>query len=140
MGRIHARTKGKSGSKKPVKKDLSFASLSKKEVEKKVVELYKEGTPMSSIGLVLRDTYAVPDIKAYTGKSISKILEENKFEVVPEDLNFLIEKARRLEKHLENNRKDIHNKRSHELVVAKIRRLTKYYQRIGRVSPSWKYR
>ncbi len=140
MARIHARKKGKSGSKRPVKKDLSMVSLSKKEVEKLILKLYEEGYSKSYIGIILRDNYAVPDVKAFLGKKISKVLEENKVkEVLPEDLKFLTEKAKNLKKHLERNPKDIHNRRAYNLLISKIRRLSKYYKSIGKIEEGWSF-
>jgi small subunit ribosomal protein S15 len=140
MARIHARVKGKSGSKRPINADLSFVTLSAKEVEKKVIELGKEDKGPSMIGLILRDTYGVPSVKKLTGKSILQILKENKLNTeVPEDLSSLVEKANKLKKHLENNKKDLHNKRSLSLIESKIRRLTKYYMKKGVIPSNWRY-
>ena len=140
MARTHARTKGKSSSTKPVVKDVSFVKISKKEVETLVVKMAKDDEKPSKIGLVLRDTYGVPCIKTLTGKSISTILKDNNIlSDVPEDLAALVEKARLLKKHLESNTRDTHNKRGLILVESKIRRLTKYYKRTGKVAQNWSY-
>lgn len=140
MARTHARTKGKSSSTKPVVKDVSFVKISKKEVEALVISMAKEDEKPSKIGLILRDTYGVPCIKTLTGKSIGDILKENGIESdVPEDLAALVEKARLLKKHLEVNTRDTHNKRGLILIESKIRRLTKYYKRTGRVAQNWSY-
>ena len=140
MARIHARKKGKSGSKRPVIKDLSFVQIPKDKVEKLIVSLYKEENTKSKIGIILRDTYGVPDVKAYLGKSISQVLEENKIkEEIPEDLQALVRKAKNLEKHLERNKKDLHNKRAYQLILSKIRRLAKYYKEENKLSQKWRY-
>ena len=140
MARTHARTKGKSSSTKPVVKDVSFVKISKKEVEALVVSMAKEDEKPSKIGLVLRDTYGVPCIKTLTGKSIGDILKENGVQSdIPEDLASLVEKARILKKHLEVNTRDTHNKRGLILIESKIRRLTKYHKRTGRVAQNWSY-
>lgn len=142
MARIHARRKGKSGSTHPVdrKKHPDWSSLNPREVESHVIDLAKAGKSTSEIGQILRDQYAVPDIKLATGKKITKILEANdiKFEI-PEDLLNLIRTALSLRKHLETNRKDLKNKRNLQLTESKIRRLTKYYQNNKRISEDWKY-
>ncbi|MFT4244576.1 MAG: 30S ribosomal protein S15 [Candidatus Woesearchaeota archaeon] len=141
MARIHARVKGKSGSTKPITPDLSFVSLKAKEVEALIIKLVKEDNKSSSeIGIILRDTYAVPSVKAVCGKSIGTILKENNLEkTIPEDLQALVEKVFSLKKHLSNNKKDVHNKRSLLLIESKIRRLTKYYKSKGRIAQNWRY-
>jgi small subunit ribosomal protein S15 len=142
MARIHARRKGKSGSTHPVdrKKHPDWSSLNPREVESHVIDLAKAGKSTSEIGQILRDQYAVPDIKLATGKKITKILEANDIKLeIPEDLLNLIRTALSLRKHLETNRKDLKNKRNLQLTESKIRRLTKYYQNNKRISGDWKY-
>jgi small subunit ribosomal protein S15 len=140
MARTHARKKGKSGSKRPVTPDFSFVTLKPKEVEQLVVDLAKEDKKPSQIGLILRDSYGIPNIKQFTGKSISKIMEEKKLSLtIPEDLQALITKATTLKKHLESNTRDIHNRRGLNLIEAKIRRLSNYYKKGGRIASNWKY-
>lgn len=142
MARIHARTRGRSGSKRPLEVDLSLVSLKKKEVEDLVVKLTKDELKKPSmIGLILRDTYAVPSVKAVTGKSITQILKENDLQSsIPEDLRALTVRADRLRKHLNSNTRDTHNKRGLLLLESKIRRLTKYYKREGRIPENWIYK
>ena len=139
---MHARRKGKSGSKHPVerKDHPDWSSLNPREVESHVLDLAKEGKTTSEIGMVLRDQYAVPDVKLATGKSITKILGANNIKPeIPEDLRNLISTALSLRKHLETNRKDIHNKRGLQLAESKIRRLAKYYISTGKLPEKWKY-
>ena len=116
MARTHARVKGKSGSTRPVKTDLSFVTLKAKEVEDLVVKMAKDDVKPSKIGLVLRDSYGVPSIKKLTGKSVTKILSDSKLLTkVPEDLQALVTKLLALKKHLQNNPRDTHNKRGYIL-------------------------
>lgn len=139
MGRTHARTKGKSGSKKPAVVDLSFVILKAKEIEDLIVKFAKEGKKPSEIGLILRDTYGVPNVKKITGKSIGKILKDVQLELtLPEDLSALVSKAQALIKHLEVNTRDIHNKRGLQLIESKIRRLSGYYKNTGRIPANWR--
>ena len=79
MARMHARRKGKSGSTHMIgrKKHPDWSALKPREIESHVIELVKDGKSTSEIGMVLRDQFAVPDVKIATGKKISKILEEN---------------------------------------------------------------
>lgn len=138
MARTHARTKGKAGSTKPVNPDVSFVTLKKDEIVKLIVDLAKEGKSNSMIGLTLRDTYGVPSVKVCTGKSISAIVSENKLESeIPEDLKSLVERALKLKKHLEFNKRDVHNKRGYALMTARIRKLEKYYKESGRIPQNW---
>jgi len=140
MARIHARVKGKSGSTKPVVKDLSFVTMTKKEVEALILKLAKEDVKSSMIGTILRDSHGVPDVKTLTGKSIGDILKDAKIvSQIPEDLNALVIRAIALKKHLANNKKDLHNKRGLILMESKIRRLTKYYKKTGKVPQNWSY-
>jgi small subunit ribosomal protein S15 len=143
MARMHARRKGKSGSTHLVdrKNHPKWSSLNPREVESHVIDLGKNGKSTSEIGMILRDQFAVPDVKLATGKSISKILETNniKYEI-PEDLRNLISTALQLRKHLEDNKKDLKNKRNLHLTESKIRRLTKYYHTQNRLPTGWKYR
>lgn len=141
MARMHARRKGKSGSTHPVAKIVpSWVDKDKKTIERLVLELNKEGLDKSSIGKILRDQYGVPSVKTICGQSVSDILKHNKVgEELPEDLLNLIKKAVKLAKHMNKNKKDLHNRRSLELTEAKIRRLQKYYHRKGTIQEDWKY-
>lgn len=142
MARIHARTKGKSGSTHPVgrEKHPEWSSLNPREVESRIIELAKTGKSTSEIGLILRDQYAVPDVKIATGKKITTILEENNIKTeIPEDLRNLIAIALQLKKHLEGHKKDLKNKRNLHLTESKIRRLTKYYHTKNRLPEGWRY-
>lgn len=141
MARIHARRRGKSGSKRvPRDKHPDWSALNSREVEAKVVELAKEGYSASQIGMILRDQYAVPSVKAATGMSILQILEKNKVAPeIPEDLMSLIKTALSIKKHLDEHKHDYKNKRNLQLTESKIRRLVKYYKRIGRLPQDWHY-
>ena len=142
MARMHARRRGKSGSVHPVdrKKHPEWSALNPREVESRVIELAKKGHSTSEIGMILRDQYAVPDVKLATGKKILKILEGNQMkQEIPEDLRSLIHTALQLKKHLENHKKDLSNKRSLHLTESKIRRLTKYYHSTDGLPKGWKY-
>ncbi len=141
MARMHARRKGKSGSTHPIrKKHPEWSSLNPREVESRVIELAKTGKSTSEIGMILRDQYAVPDIKVATGKNVTQILENNNIKSeIPEELRNLIRTALKLRKHLETNKKDLKNKRNLQLTESKIRRTTKYYHSEKRLPAGWKY-
>ncbi len=142
MARIYARTKGRSGSKKVVRnKTPEWQTMKKKDVEKKVLELRKEGISKPEIGTILRDSHGVPSIRLTAGKKLQAILEENNMkEDYPEELMNLFKKAINLRKHLNKNTKDLHNQRALQLTESKIRRLGKYYIREKKLPKKWKYK
>lgn len=133
--------KGKSHSIRPVsKRPPSWCKYQPEEVEALVIKLVKEGHPPSRIGTILRDQYAIPLVRPITGKTITQILKEAELApAIPEDLGNLLKKAARLVAHLEKNNKDLHNKRSLQLVEAKIYKLARYYKREGVLPQNWKY-
>ena len=141
MARIHARRRGKAGSKKPSRKTPpKWVRYKKDEIEKLVMKFAKEGNSTSMIGLILRDQFGVPSTKEITGKTISQIMKENDiYPKLPEDLFNLLEQAVNLRNHLEKNKKDYTSKRGLELLESKIRRLTKYYVREKVLPEDWRY-
>ncbi len=141
MARMHSRRKGKSGSKKPVKKtSYSWMSYKPKEIELLVIKLAKEGNNLSTTGVILRDVYGIPDVKAVTKKSITQILDKKDIlPKLPENLTALLKRVIDLQKHMEANKKDNTAKRGLQLTESKIRRLMKYYKRTGRLPESWQY-
>ena len=142
MARIHARRKGKSGSTKPIdrKEHPDWSSLNTREVESHVIDLAKQGKSTSEIGMILRDQFAVPNVKIATGKNISKILKANNLKSeIPEDLRNLISTTLSIRKHISEHKKDLHNKRNLQLAESKIRRLSKYYISNGILPENWKY-
>ncbi|MEM0324534.1 MAG: 30S ribosomal protein S15 [Candidatus Aenigmatarchaeota archaeon] len=113
---------------------------SKEEVEKLIVKLAREGYMPSMIGLILRDSYGIPNVKEITGKSILQILEKNDIRLeIPEDLLNLMRRAVRLREHLSIHKKDKSSQRGLILIESKIRRLEKYYKRVGKLPKDWKY-
>lgn len=142
MARMHARRKGRSGSTRMFNRSShpTWSALKPREVESRIIDLAKKEKSSSEIGIILRDQYAVPDIKIATGKKISRILEENKMQSeIPEDLKNLISKALKIREHLEPNKKDVFNKRNLQLTESKIRRLIKYYHTQKKLPEGWKY-
>lgn len=141
MARMYSGKRGKSGSKKPVKKTKKvWLRYSDKEVEQLIIKLAKQGNTPSKIGIILRDTYGVPDVRQVLEKKIGKILEEHKLKSqLPEDLTALIKKELNVLKHLETNKKDMPAKRGLNLTESKINRLVKYYIRKGILDKNWVY-
>jgi small subunit ribosomal protein S15 len=133
--------KGKSHSIRPVsRRPPSWCKYQPEEVEAFIIKLAKEGHSLSSIGTILRDQYAIPLVKPITGKSISDILDSaGLLASMPEDLGNLIKKAQSLAVHMEKNKKDLHNKRSMQMIEARIYKLSRYYKREGVLPKNWKY-
>ncbi len=138
---MHARRKGISGSKKPAKSTAKqWVTYSREEIEELIIKLAKEGHSPSRIGLILRDQHGIPDVRQLLGAKVTKILEEKELGLpIPEDLQSLINKAVLLDAHLQKHIKDNHNKRGLILMESKIRRLSKYYMKSGKLPEGWRY-
>jgi len=141
MARMHSRKKGKAGSTKPIKKTKSiWVRYSKEEVEQLILKLAKSGETKSNIGITLRDTYGVPDVRKLISKRIGLFLEEQKAEKeLPDDLTDLIKREISIIKHIESHKQDETAKRGLHLTESKIRRLVKYYKRTNKLPAAWKY-
>jgi small subunit ribosomal protein S15 len=124
-----------------VEKVPDWSDVSKEELEKLVIKLHDSGLPSTKIGLTLRDQYGVPSVKLVLGKNMNRFLKEkSSIPEIPEDLSNLMRHSLQVRKHLKTNVKDVHNKRSLQLMENKIRRLVKYYHDSGRLARSWEYR
>lgn len=141
LARIHSHRRGKSHSIRPTSKRApTWSTYSSDEIVTQIVKMAKNGLTPSEIGLRLRDEYSVPLVKLVLGKSILEILEENGLRPsLPEELDRLIKKAKRLQEHLKAHKGDRKNVRSLELLEAKIHRLSKYYKSRGLLPEDWKY-
>jgi small subunit ribosomal protein S15 len=141
MARMHSRRRGKSGSTRPFRTEApDWVTIPQNEIVDIIVKQAKAGTTSAKIGLLLRDQYGIPNIRLALGKSILQIIKENDvMPKIPDDLGSLMKKAVNLSRHLQKSPKDLHNKRNLYLIEAKIRRLVKYYHRIGRVDKAWMY-
>ena len=138
---MHTRRKGQAGSKKPIRTEPpKWSNTNKEEIENTIQQLASGGKGPSEIGMILRDRYGVPDVTMVTGKNIGTILKEkNVASKVPEDIQSIILNVLDLNKHLLKNKKDVHNKRSLNNMISKIRRLEKYYHREGVLPEDWKF-
>ncbi len=139
---MYSRRKGKSGSTRPNRtENPPWVDMSADELEKIIVDLWKQDKSSSEIGMILRDRYGIPDATLITQKKIMKTVSDHDMNPnVPEGMRNLIVKALRLRTHLAENKKDVHNKRALQLTESKIRRLVKYYRRTGVLSRDWVYR
>ena len=138
---MHARKKGKSGSKHPHRTSQpEWVVYDAKEVEEFVVKLAKEGNSPSMIGLILRDQYGIPDVVQITKKRIVQILKDKELShKLPEDLQNLIKRAVSLRKHISQHPRDKHNNRGLQQIESKILRLSRYYKNKGILPSNWRY-
>lgn len=141
MARIYSGKGGRSGSHKPPFKTVpKWVKYKKEDVEKLVQDLSKQKYHSAKIGTVLRDTYGIPSVRTITKKPVSTIMKENgNYPELPEDLMFLLRKAVNLRQHLTLSKKDKHSRHGLENLESKIRRLSKYYVRTGRLPKKWRY-
>ena len=136
---MHSRKKGKAGSKKP-KALAKWVEYKNKEVERLIIKLRKDGLQSADIGRLLRDQYGIPSVRQITGKTITKILEENDLlPQIPEDLLNLLKKSVSIRDHLSKSRKDYTSKHGLELLESKIRRLIKYYIKEKKLPEEFSY-
>ena len=141
MARKYSRSRGQAGSTKPSKlsKPL-WIKYKKEEIEAIISKLAKEGKSSSQIGLYLRDTYGIPNVKLVTGNKLNKILKEkNLAPKLPEDLSSLLKRVVLLQKHRERNHKDQTSKRGLTLTESKVKALVKYYKAHEVLPATWKY-
>jgi len=138
---MHSRKKGISGSKKPLKtKKPSWERYNKEEIVAIITKLAKSGKTPSQIGIVLRDSYGIPDVKLLVNKTITSLLREaNLLPKLPEDLTNLIKKEINILKHLELNKKDQPSKRGLQITESKIKRLAKYYKKTNKLPETWRF-
>ena len=141
MARIHSHRRGKSHSTRPTSRLVpSWLTYSPDEVTTLIVKMAKEGLTPSEIGVKLRDEYSIPLVKPILGKDVIEVLAENGLKPkLPEELERLLSRAKKLQAHLKTHKADRKNVRSLELLEAKIHRLSKYYKRVGMLPSTWRY-
>jgi len=141
MAKMHSRGRGTSHSNKPLKAEKpTWIRYKPKEIELLIGKLSKEGKTSSEVGMILRDSYGVPDVKLLTGKRLQQILGDKKqLPEIPEDLMALMRKAVIVQKHMNENKQDMTAVRGLLFTESKIKRLVKYYKKIDKLPPDWKY-
>lgn len=141
LARIHSHRHGKSHQTRPPSKSTpTWVTTTADEARAAVLKLAKDGVSPSRIGQALRDDYGVPLVKPLLGKSLGKVLAEGKASAkLPQDLQDLIDRAQRVQRHLQAHKSDRKNVHSLELVEAKIYRLSKYYKEKGILPSDFKY-
>mmetsp|Transcript_1319 Transcript_1319/g.2616 ORF Transcript_1319/g.2616 Transcript_1319/m.2616 type:complete len:152 (-) Transcript_1319:74-529(-) len=141
MGRMHSNGKGISKSALPYKRTPpQWLKITPQEISQHICRLAKKGLTPSQIGVILRDSHGIAQVKNVTGNKILRILKANGLApTLPEDLYHLIKKAVAVRKHLEKNRKDTDSKFRLILIESRIHRLARYYKRTKQLPPNWKY-
>lgn len=168
MGRMYGKGKGISSSSIPYgRKPPSWLKTKPFEVEEQIAKLAKKGQTPSQIGVSLRDSMAIPQVKAVTNNKILRILKaQGNYHIliyypniiisfspitdginiylglapeIPEDLYFLIKKAVSMRKHMEHNLNDKDSKFRLILVESRIHRLARYYKKKRQLPATWKY-
>jgi len=141
MGRMHSAGKGISDSALPYRRTPpSWLKTSPDQVIESVIKLAKKGLSPSQIGVILRDSHGIAQVKNVTGNKIVRILKANGLAPqIPEDLYHLIKKAVSVRKHLERYRKDKDSKFRLILIESRVHRLSRYYKTRKVLPPTWKY-
>merc|ERR1712176_28664 len=141
MGRMHAPGKGLSSSALPHRRSVpNWLKLSPDDVVTQIMKLAKKGLRPSQIGVILRDSHGIAQVRHVTGNQILRVLKSKGLAPeLPEDLYHLIKKAVAIRKHLERNRKDTDSKFRLILVESRIHRLARYYKSKSVLPPNWKY-
>merc|ERR1719474_1104421 len=118
----------------------SWLKMKSEDVVEHIGKLAKKGLTPSQIGVTLRDSFGIPQVRNVTGSKILRILKTSGLApALPEDLYHLIKKAVAIRKHLDKNRKDKDSKFRLILVESRIHRLARYYKRVKSLPATWKY-
>jgi small subunit ribosomal protein S15 len=137
---MYSRKRGRSGSRKPMKKGAVWVKYKKEEIGEIILKLAKQGNQSAEIGMILRDQYGIPSARLVSNKRIARIMKANKiYPEFPEDMLNLLKRAASLRAHLAKNKRDYTSRRGLELTESKIRRLAKYYKRKKVLPHDWKY-
>merc|ERR1739849_39116 len=128
MGRMHAPGKGMGQSALPYRRSVpQWLKITSDEVKDQIFKLAKKGLTPSQIGVILRDSHGVAQVRFITGNKILRILKSKGMAPeLPEDCYYLI-------------RKDRDAKFRLILVESRIHRLARYYKLTGVLPPTWKY-
>ena len=138
---MHSRGKGIAKSALPYKRTPpQWLKITPQEISQHICRLAKKGLTPSQIGVILRDSHGIAQVKNVTGSKLLRVLKANGLApTLPEDLYHLIKKAVAMRKHLERNRNDKDAKFRLILVESRIHRLARYYKSRKVLAPNWKY-
>eukprot|EP00069_Balaena_mysticetus_P014666 bmy_22375T0 len=108
QGRIHAPGKGLSQLALPYRHSIPiWLKLTSDDVKEHIYKLAKKGLTPSQIGVILRGSHGVAQVRFVTGNKILRILKSKRLAPdLPEELYHLMKKPVAVRKHLERNRKD----------------------------------
>ena len=139
MGRLHTHNHGKAHSTRPFPLSVpKWIAVEPNKIEELIVKYRKEGLSTSQIGIKLRDQHSIPLVKPIIKNTITQVLKKNDLMPdLPEDLNNIVTKAIGLQKHLKSNKGDNRNRRSLELIEAKIHRLSTHYKKNKNINYSY---
>ncbi|XP_069463378.1 small ribosomal subunit protein uS15-like [Ambystoma mexicanum] len=108
---------------------LGIPSILRSYFKEQIFKLAKKGLTPSQIGVILRDSHGVAQVRFVTVNKIMRILKSKGLAPdLPEDLYHLIKKAVAVRKHLERNRKDKDAKFRLILIESRIHRVDRYYK------------
>ncbi|KAJ8291549.1 40S ribosomal protein S13 [Rhodotorula toruloides] len=143
MGRMHNPHKGIAGSALPYKRSAPrWLKISADEVKEHIFKLARKGLTPSQIGVVLRDSHGVAQVKSVTGNKPPTTSETyvllSFFAPLSRSIK-QIKKAVQVRKHLERNRNDKDSKFRLILIESRIHRLARYYRTKGQLAPTFKY-
>merc|ERR1711939_349410 len=141
MGRLHSKGKGIASSAIPYSRSVpTWFKSSPDQVVDNICKLARKGLTPSQIGVILRDSHGVAQVKSVTGNKILRTLKTAGLAPqIPEDLYHLIKKAVQVRKHLERNRHDKDSKFRLILIESRIHRLARYYRTKSQLPPTFKY-
>merc|ERR1712196_682690 len=108
MGRMYSTGKGIARRCLPYRKaPPSWIQISTQDLTDQIIKLAKKGSTPSQIGVTLRDSHGIPQVKGVTGSKVLRILKKAGMAPdLPEDLHHLIKRAVNIRKHLEKFRAD----------------------------------
>nr|ADD38846.1 40S ribosomal protein S13 [Lepeophtheirus salmonis] len=141
MGRMYGSGKGISQSALPYRRTPpSWQTMTPDAVKDNIYRLARKGLSPSQIGVVLRDTQGIGQVKRVAGNKVLRILKAKGLApAIPGDLYQLIKKAVSIRKHLDVNRKDKDGKFRLILIESRIHRMSRYYRTKTILPPNWKY-
>ncbi|KAF8550263.1 hypothetical protein OG21DRAFT_1598894 [Imleria badia] len=102
------------------------------EVVDHINKLARRGLTPSQIGVTLRDSHGIPQVRFVTGNKILRVLK-SQGPLPPH------QKAISVRKHLEVNRKDKDSTSRLILIESRIHRLARYYKTKQVIQPNFKY-
>jgi len=141
MGRMYGKGKGISSSAIPYRRrPPTWLKMKTEDICDHICKLAKKGLTPSQIGVTLRDSFGIPQVRTVSGNKILRILKTNGLAPeLPEDLYYLIKKAVEMRKHLAKHRQDVQGKFKLILLESRIHRVSRYHKSNKQLPSNWKY-